>query len=90
MHQQKQTAMKKYKQNLRIIGSQVMSYETHVATIDITTKTLVVNGHWSATTTKHINYVASELGLLSLTKKSNKQGIETYPIAYLKPTQIQK
>jgi hypothetical protein len=55
--------MKKYKQNLRIDGSKVISYTTHVATIDYAERTLTVHGYWSMTTTKHINYVASELNL---------------------------
>jgi len=51
----------KYKQNLRIIGNDVYSYNTNVATI-INDKLLVL-GWWSVTTSKHINYVARELDL---------------------------
>ena len=53
--------MKKYKQNLRIEGEKVISYITHVATIK--GDELHQLGYWSVTTQKHINYVASELGL---------------------------
>lgn len=55
--------MEQYKQNLRIDGDKVISYATHVATIDRANSTLLVHGWWSKTTSKHINYVASELGL---------------------------
>jgi len=53
--------MKKYKQNLSVQGFKVWSYTTHVATIK--GDTLVQLGYWSMKTQKHINYVASELGL---------------------------
>ena len=53
--------MKKYKENLTVIGSNVYSYHTHVATIqDNTLKQL---GWWSKTTQKHINYVAEQFNL---------------------------
>lgn len=53
--------MKKYKENLSVIGSNVYSYNTHVATIqDNTLKQL---GWWSKTTQKHINYVAEQFNL---------------------------
>ena len=51
----------RYIQNLRIIGNDVYSYNTNVATI-INDKLLVL-GWWSVTTSKHINYVARELDL---------------------------
>lgn len=54
--------MEKYKQNLKIIGEQVWSYSTHVATIS--GGKLFQLGYWSKTTQKHINYVASELDLI--------------------------
>tara|TARA_R110000744_G_scaffold361091_1_gene468759 strand:- start:4157 stop:4354 length:198 start_codon:yes stop_codon:yes gene_type:complete len=53
--------LEKYKQNLTILGNQVWSYTTHVATIN--NATLVQHGWWSVTTQKHINYVAKELDL---------------------------
>ena len=54
--------MKKYNQNLTVIGSNVYSYNTHVATIqDNTLKQL---GWWSKTTQKHINYVAEQFNLI--------------------------
>ena len=54
----------RYQDNLKLVGNQVFSYTTHVATIEGTT--LRVLGSWSKTTTKHINYVAAELGLIKL------------------------
>tara|TARA_B110000977_G_scaffold156496_1_gene199166 strand:+ start:498 stop:671 length:174 start_codon:yes stop_codon:yes gene_type:complete len=54
--------MEKYKQNLKVIGNQVWSYSTHVATI--ADDKLFQLGYWSQTTQKHINYVASELDLI--------------------------
>lgn len=55
--------MKRYKQNLRIIGNQVISYATHVATIDQEKGLLYEHGYWSKTTRKHVYYVARELNL---------------------------
>jgi hypothetical protein len=52
---------KRYRNNLSLVGNNVFSYSTHVATID--GSVLRILGYWSKTTTKHINYVASELGL---------------------------
>ena len=51
----------KYKQNLRQDGERIISYTTHVATID--GDNLKQLGYWSVTTQKHINYVANELNL---------------------------
>ena len=53
--------LSKYKQNLKIEGNKVISYVTHVATIN--GNELHQLGYWSKTTQKHINYVASELNL---------------------------
>jgi len=53
--------LKKYKQNLRIEGNTVYSYNTQVAEIKGTE--LHQLGYWSMTTQKHINYVAKELTL---------------------------
>ena len=55
--------MRKYKKNLHIDGDKVISYTTHVATIDSANRELIVHGYWSPTTSKHINFVASEYGL---------------------------
>ena len=52
----------RYKQNLRIIGNDVYSYCTHVATIEH--PNLIQHGWWSVTTQKHINYVAKEYDLV--------------------------
>lgn len=51
----------RYKKNLRILGDDVYSYSTHVATIH--QDKLIQHGWWSVTTQRHINYVANELGL---------------------------
>jgi hypothetical protein len=53
--------MKKYQQNLKVEDNKVISYTTHVATID--GNNLIQLGWWSVTTQKHINYVAAEYGL---------------------------
>ena len=53
--------LNKYKKNLCIQGNQVFSYETHVATIDHEHGTVTPLGWWSSTTSKHVNYVASQL-----------------------------
>ena len=47
--------------NLRQVGDDIYSYSTKVATIHH--DKLIQHGWWSATTQKHINYVANELGL---------------------------
>jgi len=52
----------KYKQNLRATDDAVYSYDTKVAEIDHTNRTITPLGWWSATTSKHINYVGSEYG----------------------------
>ncbi len=51
----------RYKQNLKVDGNKVYSYDTHVTTIEGTQ--LIQLGWWSVTTQKHINYVAKEYGL---------------------------
>tara|TARA_R110002096_G_scaffold301982_1_gene496897 strand:+ start:409 stop:591 length:183 start_codon:yes stop_codon:yes gene_type:complete len=51
----------KYKQNLRQEGNFIISYTTKVA--EIIGNELHQLGWWSATTQKHINYVARELNL---------------------------
>ena len=53
----------RYKANLKLDGNRVISYTTHVATIDFPNNTIQALGYWSKTTTKPINYVAAELGL---------------------------
>jgi hypothetical protein len=59
--------MKKYKQNLRLENNKVYSYNTLVAEIKGDTIHKIdwnVGGRTtSPTTSKHINYVAKELGL---------------------------
>ena len=53
----------KYKVNLRLNGVKLYSYTTHVATVDGDKLVVLSPGWWSVTTSKHINYAASELGL---------------------------
>ena len=55
--------LNRYKQNLKIEGNRVISYVTHVATIDWSNRELHQLGWWSMTTQKHINYVAREYNL---------------------------
>ena len=55
------TKLNRYKKNLHIDGDRVISYTTHVATME--GDTLRVLGYWSRTTTKHVKYVAAQLGL---------------------------
>ncbi len=57
----KEIKFNRYQDNLKLVGYNVISYTTHVATIE--GSTLRVLGYWSKTTTKHINFVAAELGL---------------------------
>ena len=56
----------KYKTNLRIEGSKVYSYQTHVATIDYAGRRLLVHGWWSVTTSKHVNHVADTFRLVKV------------------------
>jgi len=57
----------RYKKNLRLIGNDIISYNTHVAEIKdgklYKLKWNVRGMTSSPTTTKHINYVARELNL---------------------------
>jgi len=53
--------MDRYRDNLHIDGDKVISYITHVATIN--GDKLIVLGYYSQTTSKHINYVAREKNL---------------------------
>jgi hypothetical protein len=48
--------MDKYKRNLKIIGNEIYSYNTLVAKIE--NGKVYINGYYSITTSKHINYVA--------------------------------
>jgi hypothetical protein len=51
----------RYKQNLRFEYPYVYSYETKVAKV-VDNEWLVVEKYYSVTTSKHINYVANQLG----------------------------
>jgi hypothetical protein len=63
MNQSNQSQFPRYKQNLRVDGTFVISYNTRVAVIDAEAGTLLELGKWSRTTTKHVNYAAAYLGL---------------------------
>ena len=52
--------LNKYKQNLKVNDSFILSYDTEVAKINHEKKEIKVLGWWSVTTSKHINYVANE------------------------------
>lgn len=60
--------MDKYKKNLKIQGEKVLSYNTHVATINHAERTILQLGWWSQTTQKHINYVCREFKYNLITK----------------------
>ena len=64
----------KYTQNLRVIGDKVFSYDTHVATI--VGNKLHVHGHWSKTTSKHVNHVADQYGLTKVDQPVNTEEVE--------------
>jgi len=61
----------KSKDNLRLDGNKVISYSTHVATVDQANGILWVHGYWSHTTSRHIGIAARELGL---TKTDDYEG----------------
>ena len=52
----------RYKKNLQIDDENIYSYGTTVAKIDHQFKEVIVEKHYSMTTSKHINYVAGQLG----------------------------
>jgi hypothetical protein len=62
----------KYKENLCIVQYDgcdwIMSYTTRVAKIDYAEMTAIVQGYWSMTTSKHINYACKQLGLTKIDK----------------------
>ena len=62
----------KYKQNLSIIRwdgkDWIQSYTTRVALIDYEERTAELQGYWSMTTSKHINYACEQLGLTQIKK----------------------
>jgi len=56
----------KYKDNLSYDDGFVYSYNTKVAEINHKNKVVVPLGYWSVTTSKHINYAATQLGYKKL------------------------
>ena len=63
----------RYKDNLEVKGDEVYSYGTRVATIK--GDKLIVHGYWSQTTSKHVNYVASVMGLTVVKDDSSRENI---------------
>jgi len=64
-HQNTNMVLDKYKQNLKVVGDYIYSYDTKVAWIDRYTQQVQIAPKYykySKTTSKHINYVANELG----------------------------
>ena len=55
--------MDRYKENLMVSDNNIFSYLTNVATINHENREIIIPKWWSSTTSKHINYVASELNL---------------------------
>jgi len=53
----------KYQTNLILVNDEIVSYSTHVATINRETNQIEIFGSFSVTTSKHINYVAEQLNL---------------------------
>jgi hypothetical protein len=62
----------KIKDSLFIIGDKVISYETHVATIE--GNKLIEKGKYSRTTSKHIHLVSELLGLEIVHSKKKMKG----------------
>ena len=62
----------RYQANLKLVDDRVISYTTHVATVE--GDTLRILGTWSQTTTKHVNYVAAQLGLKKVYYNANTVG----------------
>jgi len=62
----------KYVGNLSVVNQDgvdyIKSYDTLVAKIDYQEMKAEVLGYWSTTTSKHINYACSELGLVAVKK----------------------
>lgn len=54
--------LSKYKQNLEVDHEYIYSYKTKVGVFDHAKRKIYAGKFWSATTSKHINYVASEYG----------------------------
>lgn len=67
----------RYKKNLSVVqysgADYIQSYSTRVAKIDYGARTAIVNGCYSITTSKHINYACKMLGLQQ-TKPTKEQG----------------
>lgn len=54
--------IKKICTNCILVDSDLISYETKVASVNFETKTINQLGYWSKTTQKHINKTAEVLG----------------------------
>jgi hypothetical protein len=70
----------KYQKNLAIVEENgqdyIRSYETLVGKIDKENKQIIELGKWSATTTRHINYVADVLSFEIMPYTGKKTAIE--------------
>lgn len=62
--------------NTHTEGSRIISYGTHVATIDHDNRTVIAHGKWSNTTTNHVNKAARALGY-TVTQDPNGQAGST-------------
>ncbi len=56
------THFSRYKENLSVDDEWIYSYNTKVGRFYHEIKCILVEKHWSKTTSKHINYVAEEYG----------------------------
>lgn len=74
--------MTKIKNNLHIDGNKVISYTTHVATIQ--DDKLIVLGKWSNTTSRHISHVANMFNLKVVNSEDFKNYSNTISHEYLK------
>ena len=66
----------RYKENLRVTDDHVYSYETKVAMIDDSNRAIMPLGYWSVTTSKHINYVASQYRYKVVDKVYHVTGVD--------------
>lgn len=76
--------LSRYKRNLAINGNKILSYGTHVATINFAEKTITRHGFWSSTTSKHINYVGKYWNLIVLKETKKIEEEENNEIGILK------
>lgn len=68
----------KINNNCHVDGNKVISYKTHVATID--GEKLLVHGRWSHTTSTHINLVAKQYGLTKVDAPPDEKKDDENPL----------